>query len=254
MPTKKRLDPSRFTVLGKTSITPRMLRVTLGGDGMARFPADQASAYVKLLFPVAGDERPLLRTYTVRAQRPDAIDIDFALHGEGGGGPASKWALTCTPGDTIDIAGPGPKKLADENADRILVVGDMTALPAISVNLEQLPSDARGRAILEVPDTADVQALDTPEGFKVDWVLNPRPGRFTPLVDAVAALHWPEQRVSVWAACEFTSMLALRRHFRDVRGVTRQDMYISSYWKQGSDETSHKAIKRADAEQDAVAA
>jgi NADPH-dependent ferric siderophore reductase len=244
-----RPDPYLFTVLDKRRVTPRMLRVTLGGEGMQRFPADQASAYVKLLLPVPGRERPLLRTYTVRAQREDAIDIDFALHGEGGGGPASSWALTCNAGDTIEIAGPGPKKLADDSTDWILMVGDMTALPAISVNLEQLPADARGHVIIEVPDQADVQPLAAPDGFRLEWVTHPHPGKATPLLDAVEALDWPAGSLSVWAACEFTSMRALRQHFRDIRGVTREQMYISSYWKQGSDETSHKIIKRADAEE-----
>ncbi|GAB3025554.1 siderophore-interacting protein [Oleiagrimonas citrea] len=241
--------PYRFTVLGKHAVTPRMLRVTLGGEGMQRFPDDQASAYVKLLLPVPGQDRPLLRTYTVRAQRDDAIDIDFALHGEDGGGPASGWALSCAPGDAIEIAGPGPKKQVDPKADWILMVGDMTALPALSVNLEQLPPDAHGRAIIEVPDEADIQTLSAPTGFELQWVLNPRPGYTTPLLDAVEALPWPQGEVNIWAACEFTSMLALRTHFRDIRGMTRKQVYISSYWKQGSDEESHKSLKRTDAEQ-----
>jgi NADPH-dependent ferric siderophore reductase len=244
-----RPDPYFFTVLDKHQVTPRMLRVTLGGEGMQRFPADQASAYVKLLLPVPGSERPLLRTYTVRAQREDAIDIDFALHGEGGGGPACAWALACQAGDTIGVAGPGPKKQVDHAADWILMVGDMTALPAISANIEQLPPDARGRAIIEVPDEVDVQPLTVPDGFRLEWVINPHPGNAAPLLDAVEALDWPVGSLSIWTACEFTSMRALRTHFRDVRGVARQQMYISSYWKQGSDETSHKIIKRADAEE-----
>lgn len=251
MPTK-RPDPFRFSVLDKRAVTPRMLRVTLGGEGLRRFPADQASAYVKLLLPVPGQERPLMRTYTVRAHRADGIDIDFALHGDGGGGPASAWAMRCQPGDHIDIAGPGPKKLADANADAIVMVGDMTALPAISVNLEQLPADARGHTLIEVPHPDDVQPLPAPAGMRLEWIINPHPGQATPLLDAVRRLDWPDGEVSVWAACEFTSMLALRHYFRETRGVTRQQMYISSYWKQGSDETSHKAIKRADAERDAA--
>ena len=70
--------------------------------------------------------------------------------------------------------------------------------------------------------------------------------------DAVAALDWPKGRVSVWAACEFPSMRALRRHLREERGLDRKQFYISSYWKLGCDETSHKAIKREDAERDAA--
>jgi len=244
--------PYVFSVLGKRAITPHMLRVTLGGEGMLRFPADQASAYVKLLLSAEEGDRPLLRTYTVREQRADAIDIDFALHGENGG-PASRWAMQAQPGDLVEVSGPGPKKLADPTADWILLVGDMTALPAISVNLEQLPATARGRAVIEVPDAADVQPLQAPAGFAMQWVVNPQPGATAaPLHDAVAALDWPEGRVSVWAACEFSSMRALRRHLREDRGLDRKQFYISSYWKLGSDETSHKAIKREDAERDAA--
>lgn len=240
--------PRTFTVLGKQTVTPRMLRITLGGEGMKTFPDDQASAYVKLMLPVAGRARPLLRTYTVRAQRADAIDIDFALHGDDGDGPASRWAVQSRVGDRIDIGGPGPKKLADPDAEWIVLTGDMTALPAISVNLEHLPATARGYAVIEVTDETDIQPLPAPAGMQLQWVVNPRPGQATPLLDAIAALDWPQGRVSVWAACEFTSMRALREHFRQVRGVERSAIYISSYWKLGSDEDNHKVIKRNDAD------
>lgn len=248
-----RAAPYRFTVLRKRAVTPHMLRITLGGEAMQRFPTEQASAYVKLLLPPTQDgARPLLRTYTVRAQRADSIDVDFVLHGDEGG-PASRWAQRAQAGDPIDVTGPGPKKLADEEADWILLVGDMTALPAISVNLEQLPPSARGHAIIEVPDAADIQSLQAPSGFAIEWVVNPEPGSTAaPLCDAVAALDWPSGRVSAWVACEFSSMRALRRHLREERGLDRKQFYISSYWKLGSDETSHKALKREDAERDAA--
>lgn len=244
--------PYILKVLRKSVVTPHMLRLTLGGEGMARFPEHQASAYVKLLLPAEdGTDRALLRTYTVRAQRPGSIDIDFVLHGNEGG-PASRWAMQAQAGDAVEISGPGPKKLADQQADWILLVGDMTALPAISVNLEQLPDTARGRAVIEVPDATDIQPPQAPPKFTVQWVINPTPGTTDRLLDAVAALQWLPGQVSVWVACEFSSMRALRRHFREERGLDRRQFYISSYWKLGSDETSHKAIKRKDAERDAA--
>lgn len=245
----KRSDPYPLVVLHKQTITPHMLRITLGGEGMLRFPADQASAYIKLLFPVAGQARPVMRTYTIRAQNEASIDVDFAIHGEGEGGLACQWAHDCQPGDAIDIAGPGPKKQIDPNCDTFLMVGDMTALPAISVNLEQLPDGLRGHVIVEVNSDADRQPLTVPDGVSLTWVINAHPGECTPLVDAVKALDWPEGKVTVWTACEFNSMRALRRYFREARGITRDDMYISSYWIKGSDEITHKKIKREDAEQ-----
>ena len=64
-------SPRDLTVIKKGYVTPNMLRVTLGGDGMAGFPEDQESAYVKLIFPIDGDDkdRVLRRTYTVRHDR-----------------------------------------------------------------------------------------------------------------------------------------------------------------------------------------
>ena len=89
-----------------------------------------------------------MRTYTVSAQRDDEIDVDFALHEAEG--PASMWARNAQAGDQVLVGGPGPKKLINNDADWFLLVGDMTALPAITVNLAQLPADARGYAVLEV--------------------------------------------------------------------------------------------------------
>ncbi|AUG53172.1 siderophore-interacting protein [Thalassospira marina] len=244
--------PRQFEVIRKSEVTPNMLRITLGGDGMNTFPEDQASAYVKLMFDNPGQEKPMLRTYTVRAHRENEIDIDFVMHEDGG--PASRWAIDCKAGDTIAIGGPGPKKLVDNNADWVLIVGDMTALPAISVNLEQLPADARGYAVIEVLSDADIQPLLKPENVTIHWVVNPHPGtNSTALVDAVMAIEWSHGKPSVWAACEFTGMQKLRHHFRNERAIDKREMYISSYWKLGANEETHKSVKREDAEREEAA-
>ncbi|WP_339779107.1 siderophore-interacting protein [uncultured Thalassospira sp.] len=252
MPTPARPAPRQFEVIRKSSITPNMLRLTLGGDGMNTFPDDQPSAYVKLMFDHPGQEKPMRRTYTIRAQRETEIDIDFVLHEDGG--PASSWAIDCQPGDKITIGGPGPKKLVDDAADWVLIVGDMTALPAMSVNLEQLPQTARGYAIIEVLSEADIQPLRKPQHITVHWVINPHPGKNSnALLNVVTALDWPEGKPSIWAACEFTGMQKLRHHFRNERAIDKREMYISSYWKLGANEETHKSVKRDDAEREEAA-
>ena len=251
--------PRDLVVIAKKQVTPNMLRVTLGGDGMAGFPEDQESAYVKLIFPIDGDDkdRVLRRTYTVRHDRMTdqgrEIDLDFVMHGDGSdhndhGGPASNWAVNCKPGDVITVGGPGPKKLVDPDADWFLIVGDMTALPAVSVNLETLEADARGYAVIEVRSEADIQPLAKPDNITIEWVINPRPGEVSnALVDVVKKLPWGDGRPSVWAACEFTAMKELRSYFREERGLGKDDLYISSYWKLGMNEDNHKVIKSEDA-------
>lgn len=240
-PEKRELE-----VVRSTRITPHMHRVTLGGEGLAGFPADQESAYIKLIFPRGEEESPLMRTYTIRHQRATEIDVDFVLHEHLG--PASGWAASARPGDRILVGGPGAKKLIQPQADWFLLAGDMTALPAISVNLAALPDDARGHAVIEIADPADKQPLVHPDNLQVHWIINPQPDPTgTPLLDKVQGLPWLDGQPAVWAACEFGSMRALRRWLKQTHEVPRSHLYVSSYWKIGQTEDGRKLAKRQDA-------
>lgn len=239
--------PRLLDVIGSKYLTPNMCRVTLGGAGLNDFPVDQESAYIKLMFPQGEDARPLLRTYTVSVQRDDEIDVDFALHEAEG--PASTWARNTKAGDQILVGGPGPKKLINNDADWFLLVGDMTALPAITVKLAQLPADARGYAVLEVTTEADQQTLKKPDNVEIQWVVNPHPNAdSSPLLDSVKSLTWLEGQPAVWAACEFHSMRVLRQYFKVERDVPKTHLYVSSYWKVDSTEDQHKVVKSQDAQ------
>ncbi|MGO4434489.1 siderophore-interacting protein, partial [Paenarthrobacter sp. RAF9] len=111
-----------------------------------------------------------MRTYTVRSERLDAvypeIDIDFVMHfdDDGHGGPAANWAVAAKPGDALTIIGPNNRAAQCTTAgayggiewrpglaQRVLLAGDETAVPAISAILESLPADMTGHAFLEVP-------------------------------------------------------------------------------------------------------
>lgn len=236
--------PRQLTVLRKEFVTTNMLRVTLGGDGLADFPENQESGYVKLIFPTIDGGR-LMRTYTIRQQRSDELDIDFAIHGDSG--VACHWALHAQPGDEILVGGPGPKKLISEDADWMIFVGDMTSLPAISVNLAQLPKETRGYAILEVQSEDDIQTLAKPEGLELRWIINAHPGEDSQsLLEHVKALPWLAGNVAIWAACEFSSMRALRAYFKERDEVSKGNIYVSSYWKHGLNEDQHKVEKHQD--------
>lgn len=246
--------PRELEVIRSTRVTPHMQRITLGGAEINSFPEDQESAYIKLMFPQNGDERPQVRTYTVRRQTRDTIDVDFALHGHACAddtlstqGPASTWAQQAKPGDRIWVGGPGPKKLINPSADWFLLAGDMTALPAISVNLALLPDDAQGYAVIEVVDESDIQSIQHPPRVELIWVINPiATDQHHPLLDRIQQLNWLPGQPAVWAACEFNSMRALRKYLKQERAIPKSHLYISSYWKIGSSETQHKTAKRED--------
>ncbi|RKF18316.1 siderophore-interacting protein [Altericroceibacterium spongiae] len=244
---KRRPAPRELKVRGSQQITPNMLRITVGGEGLAGFPESQDGGYVKLMLnPTEGSSKPIVRTYTIRAQRPDELDIDFVMHDvEGHAGPATEWALNASPGETIMVGGPGPAKPLPSGFDNYVITGDMSALPAISVNLENLPASATGIALLEIQHEDDRQAIDHPEGVAIHWIVNPRPGEEPNLLlNTLKKQDWPAGSVYAWTASEFATMRGLRNYFMEEHGLTREAIYFSSYWKKGSNEDSHKDIKR----------
>lgn len=238
------------------SLTPNMKRLVLSGDDLNDFPAGSESGYFKLLFTPDGEPiskvedianmsptKPIMRTYTIRAFKPETneLTVDFALHADNEG-PASKWANNAKGGEQIVIAGPGPAKLAEHSADWFLFVGDMTSLPAISCNFELLPNTAKGHAVIEVTTALDIQDIALPNELKLTWVIKGKES----LVDVVQSISWPQGVPYIWCACEFSTMKVLRKHFKANDRVTKDNMYISSYWKAGLDEEQHVVVKRQD--------
>lgn len=180
------------------------------GTGLADFGVDgpMLDQRIKLVIPTGSDRLPMLsgadgswyqrwrelpsgergamRTYSVRDVLGEGADtrlvVDFVLHlTPGRCGPASTWAARARPGDRLVVIGPrrgtdwGGIEFAPGGATELLLVGDETAVPAISRILADLGDDVRGAAFLEVPHVADVLTVDPPSGVTVRWL--PRNGR-----------------------------------------------------------------------------
>ena len=248
-----RPEPRELTVLASRRLSPSMQRVSLGGPGLAGFPAGQRGGYVKLFLGEGASGKRIIRTYTIREQHKDRLEIDFALHGGEAAGPATPWALSVEEGSTIMVGGPGAAKPLPDGHDFYLVAGDMTALPAIGVNLAALNRETSGFAAIEVQSEDDIQQLDAPRGFEVRWLVNAEPGTQPSLLsDTLRAVPLPQGTVAGWAACEFSSMQRLRAYLRDELQLGGGSLYISSYWKAGLVEDEHKLVKREDAEAQAA--
>jgi NADPH-dependent ferric siderophore reductase len=129
------------------------------------------------------DERGHLRTYTARAVRGSGSEtrlvVDFVVH-EGATGPAGRWADRAGVGDRVVVLAPrrghefGGIEFVPGDAERLLLVGDETAVPAVAAVLEQLDASARGAVFLEVPVPADLLTLTAPPGVEITWL--PRNG------------------------------------------------------------------------------
>ncbi|MFJ4803220.1 siderophore-interacting protein [Streptomyces murinus] len=241
----------RTEVVRTTTVGAGLLRVTLGGPGTEGFEAHSPIDHVKLLFPEPdgslrlpepdGDllkwprPAPTSREYTVRRYDPEAgeIDIDIAPHE---GGLASDWAQRVRPGAVLHVAGPPGGLIVPPVYDRYLLVGDITALPAIARWLEELPRDAKGWAFIEVADAAEQIELSAPAAVEVRWLhRGDRPaGTGDALERAVTAVPVAKgERLYAWIAGEAGQIKPLRRWVRDELRLDRGDYEITGYWKRG---------------------
>lgn len=247
MPALKKDPRIKDTVVRSVlDITPNMRRVVLGGPDLADFPKGQEGGYIKLRFYEEDSDTPTMRTYSIGAHNVETgeLTVDFALHAASGG-LAMDWVMQAKPGDTLEIAGPGPVKMAPAEADWYLIAADMTGLPAALCNLEMLPDTAKGYAVLEIPTEADKQDVSLPDGITLHWVINPTPQALNnKLLNKITSLDWHIGAPFVWTACEFDTMRALRSYYRVDRAVDKKSYYLSSYWRAGRTETQHKTDKR----------
>lgn len=264
-------------VVRSEQLTPHMVRVVLGGPGLAEFEAGRfTDHYVKLLFPVPGveypepfdivriradfprDQWPVTRTYTVRSWAPSAreLTLDFVVHGDEG--LAGPWARQARPGDEIRFLGPGGAYLPGPDTDWHLLAGDESALPAIAAALEAMPADACVRALIEVEGPPEEQKLSLPDTASLVWLHRGTARVGEKLVKAVRELEFPAGTPQAFVHGEAGFVKELRRHLRLERGLEREQLSISGYWRLGHDEDGWQASKKewkaqVEAEQEATA-
>ncbi|MDJ0379713.1 siderophore-interacting protein [Streptomyces sp. G-G2] len=247
------------------------LRVTFGGPSLAGFRSGGRDQSLSLFLPpphqehtvlpstdedtwfgawrgMPDEERPVMRSYTVREQRRteegvDEIDIDFVLHGEGS--PASAWAGRAVSGRRILVIGPAVAENKSvrfqppAGTDAVLMYADETALPAAAAILEQLPDDARVTAWFEVPHEDDRLELAAPAGAEITWIVrtDQGPGRTERVLEVLRAAERPEAVAPyAWIAGEAGTVRAVRRHVVQERSINRRAVSFTGYWRLGATE------------------
>jgi NADPH-dependent ferric siderophore reductase len=251
-------------VLRVSWVTPHMIRVVLGGEGLAGFPVGEfTDHYVKLLFPPPGapygvpfdvdqvradlpaELWPVTRTYTVRHWDAAAgeLTIDFVHHGEEG--LAGPWAAAARPGDRIQFFGPGGGYAPHPAADWHLLAGDESALPAIGASLTRLPDGVRTLVFVEVEGPEEEQGdLVVGPATELVWLHRGDRAPGTALVAAVRACPLPAGTGHVFVHGEAGLVRELRRHLRAERGLAPEFTSISGYWRLGDSEDRWQAGKR----------
>ncbi|MGI9824246.1 siderophore-interacting protein [Agromyces sp. Marseille-Q5079] len=253
----------RLAVTGATWITPNLRRLHLHGDDLSAFAASTfTDRYLKLVFPKPGvvypeqidvrelratmpaEDLPVVRTYT--ALHPDVaagtLDIDFVVHGDEG--VAGPWAANAEAGDILLANGPGGAYRPDPGADWHLLAGDESAVPAIAAALEALPVEAVARVVVLVESAEHEPRFALPQGGSAVFVHRDGGSGEGLLAEAVRAVGWLEGRVHAFVHGEAEEVMrGVRPYLRTERGLGREQLSVSGYWRRGRTEDSFRQWK-----------
>lgn len=279
--------PVHATVHAVTDVSPSFRRIVFTGAGLDILEGPFFDQRIKLIFPTSTDlpdlgsdpdwyrawlalpqtERGSMRTYSIRdvtrRYGQTLLTVDFAMHG-GTLGPAAAWASRARPGDELIIIIPlegrasGGIEFAPGEADRIVLLGDETAAPAIARILDDLPASA-GRtatAYIEVPNEEDRMTGSLP----IRWLARGERAKGECLAEALGwhlsdgdeapaeELVWetplysatgeepvtpPATGTYYWIAGESGVVTRLRRHLVREIGIDRSRVAFMGYWREG---------------------
>lgn len=245
----------RAVVVRTERLTPSMMRVVLGGDGLHEFESTGVGdEYLRIIFPVAGATEPILptitdgnldygsidldtlRTYTVRAYDADTgeITIDFVIHD---GGVAAAWALRAAPGDVVGVNTPDGLYDPPAGLRWQILVADCAGVPAAARILANTPDHVRTRLVLEVPDAAHEQALPEHPRADITWVYGGNGHGPSRLEDVVRTLPRPDGDDGyVWVAGEIRALRGVRRYLRHELKLPARSYKSVGYWIERAEE------------------
>ncbi|MDP3967736.1 MAG: siderophore-interacting protein [Nocardioides sp.] len=208
-------------VHARTRLSDHLVRLELGGEGLAGFASTGIpDEWVPLVVPGQFQSR----YYTVRSWDGTRMVLDVVVHDHG---LVTEWTTGDVVGQQVGI-GPAKGSFAPPSgAAWLLLVGDLTALPAIARVLEER-RDLPTRVWLETPPGHEglLPATDA----EVTWSLPPGPGE-SALADVVGAIDWPDGDGYFWMAGESSQMRAIRKHLMRERRLPSAAYDVMGYWR-----------------------
>ena len=214
-------------VVRRHQLAPHLVRLVLGGPGLQGFASTGVpDEWVALTVP--GQYQ--IRYYTVRAWHDGELTLDVVVHDEG---LVTEWVSGECVGDGVTVSAPRGSFELPAGAQWLVLVGDLTALPAIARILETFPQ-LPARAWVESPDPPLQAYVDPSADLIADltWTAPP-PDAPSATAALVERIDWPDGEGYFWMAGESAQMRAIRRHLmRDLRRpASAYD--VMGYWRAG---------------------
>jgi NADPH-dependent ferric siderophore reductase len=221
-------------VVRREQLSSHFVRLVLGGSGLTGFASTGVpDEWVALTVPGQFQTR----YYTVRSWAGSAnggeLTLDVVVHDHG---LVTEWATGDCVGDTVTVSEPKGSFKMPADAKWLLLVGDLTGLPAIARIIETFP---------ELPVTAWVETPDDPiEGYvdgDITWS-TPPPDAESATAAIVESIRWPAGEGYFWMAGESSQMRAIRKHL--MRGVRLPGSAydVMGYWRGGGQKRQPRSV------------
>ncbi len=153
-------------VLQREQLSPHLVRLTLGGPGLAGFVSTGIpDEWVGLVVPGQFQSR----YYTVRSWDGTELVLDIVVHDVG---LVTEWASGDCVGDQVTVTEPKGSFAMPEDAAWLLLVGDLTALPAMARIAETHAAAVPTRIWAEAPDLEELSSYLS-DGADVTWLSPP---------------------------------------------------------------------------------
>lgn len=216
-------------VVRREPLAAHLVRITLGGAGLAGFESTGIpDEWVGLVVPGQFQSR----YYTVRSWDGAELVLDVVVHESG---LVTEWAQLDVVGQTVTITEAKGSFAMPSDAAWLLLVGDLTALPAMARIAESVAgtSGVPTRIWAEVPgDPATLEGY-LPAGCDVAWLGQPSEG-VSRLAEVVEGIDWPAGDGYFWMAGESAQMRAIRKHLMRVRHLPSTAYDVMGYWRGGA--------------------
>lgn len=208
-------------------VSKNFVCVTFTGSDLADFTSLSFDDHIKVMFQTADGEQ-IRRDYTPRSFNRETLElsIEFALHD---GGYASDWAQQAAVGQKLMIGGPRGSMIVPMEYDWHVLIGDATALPAISRRIEELPAGAHVITCVHVDAREDIRTFTNSIDQHMTWVETA-----DDLLQAVQSMPMPAGHGYVWCAGEANTMAAIKQIFIKDKNHPPKDLSVAAYWKKGT--------------------
>ncbi|MCV7285600.1 ATP-binding cassette domain-containing protein [Mycolicibacterium wolinskyi] len=220
------------TVISTEQVTPNLLRLRMVSPTVFEDAVAVPTSYLRFWVPDPdGSKTEYQRAYTMTEMDPDTghFTIDVVLHEPSG--PASKWARSAKPGDSVPVMSLGSPgfTVPEDPPAGYLLIGDAASTPAINGIIGVVPQDIPIEVYLEQHDESDLLIPITEHPRRnLHWVAREDTAS---LAAAIESRDWSDWYC--WVTPEAGSLKHLRTRLRDEFGFPKSELHAQAYWTQG---------------------